>query len=136
VVDPPSPARLTVTEPLTNFQHFLKLGYYTMTSKTIWTAVAYMDGCTLQAQAKSSAKELVRRLLADDPIWTGMRLVRSPMWPKKHFRAGLAIRAFPAADTLEHRINVLVQDARAALVGIPDRGEVRRGLHAWVDSHS
>lgn len=48
----------------------------------------------LEAQAKSSVAECIRRVKADDPIWRSypIRVIPGKQWKKKYFRRGLAIR--------------------------------------------
>jgi hypothetical protein len=71
--------------------------------KLIWTATVTFPPHflnlrgVLSAQCKSSRAELMRRLLADDPVWHQPNVVlsRRPMLAKRKFRSGLAITYQP-----------------------------------------
>lgn len=63
--------------------------------KKVWTASVNMRHCVIVAQAKSSKFELIRRLENDDPAWRGeVEYSMRPMFSKKSFKRGLAIKAY------------------------------------------
>lgn len=68
-----------------------------MAANKVWTAHVRSSYCDilLSAQCKSSKAELIRRLTADDPVWTrqDVRYSLEPRMANKRFRRGLAIKA-------------------------------------------
>lgn len=72
--------------------------------KLIWTATvgALSSDWTLVAQCKSSKAELMRRLLADDPVWRrpNVRLCRLPVAKNSSFRRGLSIRCISRVEMM------------------------------------
>lgn len=70
--------------------------------KLVWTAVvlSLYSRNYLIAQEKSSKARLLKRLIADDPIWSmrPVEMVRMKMFPKNRFRRGLAIKSISAKE--------------------------------------
>lgn len=61
----------------------------------LWTASVFAANCVISAQHKSSLKELIRRLIADDPIWRvrPVKISYEKRFSNKCFRNSLAIKA-------------------------------------------